>query len=72
MRREIVGVLRGAYEVSERWACSATGLFRSVQRYRSRRDLQTAQRMRLKDLAAVGVRYGYRRLHVLLRREGWA
>ena len=28
--------------------------------------------MRLKDLAAVRVRYGYRRLHVLLRREGWA
>jgi putative transposase len=29
-------------------------------------------RIRLKDLAAVRVRYGYRRLHVLLRREGWA
>ena len=27
--------------------------------------------MRLKDLAAARVRYGYRRLHVLLRREGW-
>ena len=27
--------------------------------------------MRLKDLAAVRVRYGYRRLHVLLQREGW-
>jgi putative transposase len=31
-----------------------------------------ALRLRLKDLAAVRVRYGYRRLHVLLRREGWA
>src|SRR5262249_39821908 len=29
-------------------------------------------RIRIKDLAAVRVRYGYRRLHVLLRREGWA
>ena len=28
-------------------------------------------RVRLRDLAAVRVRYGYRRLHVLLRREGW-
>lgn len=27
--------------------------------------------MRLRDLAATRVRYGYRRLHVLLRREGW-
>ena len=28
--------------------------------------------MRLKDLAAARPRYGYRRLHVLLQREGWA
>jgi transposase InsO family protein len=27
--------------------------------------------MRLRDLAAARVRYGYRRLHVLLRRDGW-
>jgi putative transposase len=27
--------------------------------------------MRLKELAAARVRYGYRRLHILLRREGW-
>ncbi len=72
MCREIVSVLRSAYEVSERRACSAMEVLRSVQRYRSRRDPQTALRMRLKDLAAVRVRYRYRRLHVLLRREGWA
>jgi len=30
-----------------------------------------ALRIRLKDLAAARVRYGYRRLHILLRREGW-
>ena len=28
-------------------------------------------RMRLKELAAARVRYGYRRLHILLRRDGW-
>ena len=72
VRRDVVGVLRGTYQISERRACSAMGFFRSVQRYQSRRDPQTALRMRLKDLAAVRVRYGYRRLHVLLRREGWA
>jgi putative transposase len=33
--------------------------------------LQVALRIRLKDLAAARVRYGYRRLHILLRREGW-
>jgi len=40
-------------------------------RYRSRRDPQTALRMRLRELAANRVRFGYRRLTVLLRREGW-
>ncbi len=40
-------------------------------RYRSRRDPQTALRMRLRELAASRVRFDYRRLTVLLRREGW-
>jgi putative transposase len=40
-------------------------------RYRYRRDPQEALRMRLRDLAASRVRYGYRRLTVLLKREGW-
>ena len=64
--------LRVVYDISERRACKTTGFERSSQRYRSARDPQTALRIRLKDLAAVRVRYGYRRLHVLLRREGWA
>ena len=41
-------------------------------RYRRRRDPQTALRMRLRELASSRVRFGYRRLTVLLRREGWA
>jgi putative transposase len=40
-------------------------------RYRTRADQQVALRLRLKDLAAARVRWGYRRLHVLLGREGW-
>jgi putative transposase len=59
------------YQISERRACRTTGFERSSQRYKSRCDPQLALRIRLKDLAAVRVRYGYRRLHVLLRREGW-
>lgn len=46
-------------------------LVRSSQRYESRRDRQDGLRRKLKDLAATYVRYGYRRLTVLLRREGW-
>ncbi len=41
-------------------------------RYRSHRDPQEALRMRLRELAASRVRFGYRRLTVLLKREGWA
>jgi putative transposase len=39
--------------------------------YRSRRPPQEALRRRVRELAAVQTSYGYRRLHVLLRREGW-
>ena len=35
------------------------------------RPIKQPLRLRLRDLAATRVRYGYRRLHVLLRREGW-
>lgn len=70
-RRSTIEHLQAAYRVSERRACRATGFHRSSQRYRARRDPQVELRMRLKELAAARVRYGYRRLHVLLRREGW-
>ena len=70
LRRDVVGVLHGAYGISERRACSAMGFHRSSQRYRSRRDPQVELWIRLRDLAAARVRYGYRRLHVLLPREG--
>jgi hypothetical protein len=44
---------------------------RSIIRYHSRADQQIPLRIRLKDLAAARLRWGYRRLHVLLRGEGW-
>jgi putative transposase len=57
--------------VSERRACRLAGVARSSYRYRSVAVDQTALRLRLRELAATRVRYGYRRLHILLRREGW-
>jgi putative transposase len=60
-----------AYRVSERRACRAIGVSRSVVRYRSVRPHQAVLRERVKELAAVRVRSGYRQIHVLLRREGW-
>ncbi len=70
-KRELAQFLEVGFKVSERRAGAVIGLSRSTQRYQSRAQDQTALQMRLRDLAAARVRYGYRRLHVLLRREGW-
>ncbi len=59
------------YAVSERRACQVMTFPRSTHRYESIRQERADLRMRLRDLAATRVRYGYRRLHTLLRREGW-
>jgi putative transposase len=44
---------------------------RSTYHYRSRREDSTPLKQRIKEIAETRVRYGYRRIHVLLRREGW-
>ena len=64
-------MLRVCYEASERRACQLLALSRSSCRYRSRADEQAVLRIRLRDLAYARASYGYRRLHVLLEREGW-
>ena len=56
--------------MSERRACSTIKVDRKTVRYRSRRPPDDALRTRLRELAAERRRFGYRRLHVLLRREG--
>src|SRR4051812_17407570 len=59
------------YGLSERRACRLVGIGRSTLRYRSRsRPEEDSLRRRLRELAVVRPRFGYRRLHVLLRREG--
>ncbi len=44
---------------------------RASHRYRSVADEQAALKMKIRDLAQARVSYGYRRLHILLQREGW-
>ncbi len=70
-KRSVVRFFRVGFRVSERRACRVAGVPRSTCRYRRVARDQTALRGRLRDLAAARVRYGYRRLHVLLQREGW-
>jgi putative transposase len=55
---------------SQRRACRLIGLDPKTYRYRSRRSDDLAVRARLKALAGERRRFGYRRLHILLRREG--
>lgn len=69
-RREAAAHLGEAYGVSQRRACRTIGADRASIRYRSRRGDDGALRTRLRELAAARRRFGYRRLHVLLRREG--
>lgn len=67
----LVRHLREIHQVSERRACRALGVPRSSHRYAPRRDPAIALRGRLRELAMNRPRYGYRRLWILLRREGW-
>jgi putative transposase len=60
-----------SYQTSERQALEAFGWPRSTHRYESVADRQDVLRIRLKDLASTRIGFGYRRLHVLLQREGW-
>jgi putative transposase len=65
--------LRDRFGVSERKACRLTSQHRSSQRYQRRLVPEEALlRQRLQLLARRHPRYGYRRIHALLRREGWA
>jgi putative transposase len=71
-KREAVAHLCSAFDMSERRACRTIGCVRMTVRYRCRRPQDIELRQRLRALAHERRRFGYRRLHVLLRREGFA
>ncbi|MCG8607499.1 IS3 family transposase, partial [bacterium] len=70
-KRPMVTYLRQRYGVSERRSCRTLQLNRATQRYRGHRDPQIPLRQRLRELSQTRVRYGYRKMTVLLKREGW-
>ncbi len=70
VKRQAVAHLCQTYEVSQRRACQVIGADRTSMRYRSVRPDDAALRVRLRELAAIRHRFGYRRLMILLRREG--
>lgn len=71
-RRSAVTFLRATYPVSERRACRLTRLARSRWQHRSRRPSDAPLAEALKRKAEDRPRWGYRRLALLLRRDGWA
>ena len=70
-RRELVRHLEWTYRVSERRGCAVLRFNRSSHRYRVICNDQAMLRGRIRELAAARVRYGYFRIYILLRREGW-
>lgn len=71
MRREAVLVMQREGRVSQRRACGLMEMDRGTCRYRRQRAEDGHLRIRLRELAEIRRRFGYRRLQVLLVREGW-
>ena len=70
--KDVVAYVTAYHGYSERRACALTRQARSTQRKPSVRDPRTAMRLRMHEIAQTRVRYGYRRVHIMLRREGWS
>jgi putative transposase len=66
-----VADLMQRYGASQTQACAVLRISRSVYNYRSRARDARPLVQRIKEIAATRVHYSYRRVHVLLRREGW-
>ena len=71
-RKSVVEHLRQDFGLSQRKSCALTAAPRSSCRYVRRRAEPAGLRQRLIELAVARPRFGYPRLHVLLRREGHA
>ena len=58
--------------MSARRACDTLRVERSLYAYKSKRGDQASLKLKIKDICEARVRYGYRRVHVMLRRDGIA
>jgi putative transposase len=70
-KRELACDLIDSYRASERQVCQAMQLSRTVYRYQSIAADSSALQMRIKEITQTRVHYGYRRVHVLLKRESF-
>ncbi len=71
-RHTLIGFLQRAYGISQRRACGVMRQARSGLAYKPvRKILDAPLTRRIEEIAQTRVRYGYQRIHILLRREGW-
>lgn len=70
-KRKLVDAICCEWDVSIRRARHVLEFDTSSYHYKSRRTDQAGLVSRIKEICATRVRYGYRRVHVVLRREGW-
>ncbi len=66
-----MGILRREYGLGERRGCALLGAWRSTVRYQARRSEPAEQIELMKQEAAKPPRYGYRRLQMVMARQGW-
>lgn len=69
--KEVVRYVTGCHGYTERRACRLTRQHRSTQRKPSTRNPRTEIRQRMREIARTRIRYGYRRIHIMLKRDGW-
>ena len=70
-KRSVVDWLKLCYKISARRACRLVRCRRATYHYIFKRADQAYLVKRIKEIAAQKPRYGYRRIHILLKREGW-
>jgi len=70
--RKLVDEMRTEWGVSIRRACRVVELDTSTYHYKSRRPGQAPLEARIREICQTRVRYGYRRVHIQLWREGWS
>ena len=71
-KRKLADEMRTEWGVSIRRACRVVELDTSTYHYKSRRPGQAPLEARIREICQTRVRYGYRRVHIQLRREGWS
>ena len=71
-KKELADWLKSVFSISSSRTCRLSGLVRSIYYYRVKPEpINEVLTKRIKELSASRVRFGFQRIHVMPRREGW-